>query len=615
VAVSFGVEGGAPSAVSVFYRITGVTTELTASLAGEAWTTTLPAQPAGAEVDWWLRAANAGGVTWYPEGAPGVVNHFRVRDINPPTGNLLAASGTAGAALTISAVLTDELGIANAWLFYRPGGVAAFDSVAMTYAAPFHTGAVPAAAVGARGLQYCVRAEDLDGNRAWFPAGAPQALAGVALAVASHPVFTLEAQQYRLGGIPLIAGGGSPDSVFAALGPYDPAQWRYLTTPYDADAGYAEHPAALPARAGQGFWLIARQAREVQVGGWATRLDREFEIALAEGWNLVASPYAFPVDTAGVVYPAGTAQDFIGDEGFGYTHEVGTLEPGRGYFLWHGGVAGAVLRLPRPGSVTAKSRNEVAKEADGWSVQVSALCDGLADVGNRFGQRSGLANLREAPPAPGEQISLCFVAAEGTQLYTDYRDLDSAGEAWTLRLTGTADGRPVVLRFAPDGSLPADWRLVAVDLGDLRETVLWPSMSDGPVDLRVGTLAGGAARTWRLIAGPEGYVADERAATREAVNAAVTAYALGPLWPNPLRSGEGLVLGLAVPHGGPVTVRVYDLRGRLVRTLQDGTLERGVHRLAWDGADAGGRRVAAGVYFARLQAAGVSLVEKVTVVR
>jgi len=40
-----------------------------------------------------------------------------------------------------------------------------------------------------------------------------------------------------------------------------------------------------------------------------------------------------------------------------------------------------------------------------------------------------------------------------------------------------------------------------------------------------------------------------------------------------------------------------------------------VHRLAWDGADAGGRRVAAGVYFARLQAAGVSLVEKVTVVR
>ena len=55
----------------------------------------------------------------------------------------------------------------------------------------------------------------------------------------------------------------------------------------------------------------------------------------------------------------------------------------------------------------------------------------------------------------------------------------------------------------------------------------------------------------------------------------------------------GVWFGAALPHD--VTVRVYDIAGRPVRSLR---AARGVQGVEWDGADANGRRVAAGVYVA-----------------
>ena len=50
-----------------------------------------------------------------------------------------------------------------------------------------------------------------------------------------------------------------------------------------------------------------------------------------------------------------------------------------------------------------------------------------------------------------------------------------------------------------------------------------------------------------------------------------------------------------------VALAVYDLAGRLVRTLVDGrAMEAGRHDETWDGRDESGRTVAAGVYVARV---------------
>lgn len=70
-------------------------------------------------------------------------------------------------------------------------------------------------------------------------------------------------------------------------------------------------------------------------------------------------------------------------------------------------------------------------------------------------------------------------------------------------------------------------------------------------------------------------------------------------WPNPVRSATQFRFEL--PAAGPVTLELFDLSGRLVRTLSERSLGAGPERLAWDGRDESGARAGAGAYFARLR--------------
>jgi hypothetical protein len=69
--------------------------------------------------------------------------------------------------------------------------------------------------------------------------------------------------------------------------------------------------------------------------------------------------------------------------------------------------------------------------------------------------------------------------------------------------------------------------------------------------------------------------------------------------PNPFNPMTNL--RFAVPSAAPVNLAVYDVSGRLVRTLVSvASHDAGVHAVSWDGRDSRGVEVAAGVYFARL---------------
>jgi hypothetical protein len=72
--------------------------------------------------------------------------------------------------------------------------------------------------------------------------------------------------------------------------------------------------------------------------------------------------------------------------------------------------------------------------------------------------------------------------------------------------------------------------------------------------------------------------------------------------PNPFNPVTTLEYSIAA--SGRVTLRVYDLAGREVRTLVDRDVEAGEHKVVWDGTTDSGQRAASGVYFVRMEAAG-----------
>lgn len=64
-----------------------------------------------------------------------------------------------------------------------------------------------------------------------------------------------------------------------------------------------------------------------------------------------------------------------------------------------------------------------------------------------------------------------------------------------------------------------------------------------------------------------------------------------------------------------ITLRVYDVSGRVVRTMASGYHGRGIHDLVWDGRDDSGRELASGVYFIGLRAENREMTQKVVVVK
>jgi flagellar hook assembly protein FlgD len=64
------------------------------------------------------------------------------------------------------------------------------------------------------------------------------------------------------------------------------------------------------------------------------------------------------------------------------------------------------------------------------------------------------------------------------------------------------------------------------------------------------------------------------------------------------------VIHLTLAQADRVTVKIFDVSGRLVRTLADGQLFKAGTvdpALTWDGLDNAGRRVARGAYFVRVR--------------
>ena len=72
--------------------------------------------------------------------------------------------------------------------------------------------------------------------------------------------------------------------------------------------------------------------------------------------------------------------------------------------------------------------------------------------------------------------------------------------------------------------------------------------------------------------------------------------------PNPFNPST--TISYSVPEGTSVqvTLKVYDIRGRLVRTLVDEVRQPGTYSVFWDGKDEAGCQVSSGVYLYRMQA-------------
>lgn len=301
-------------------------------------------------------------------------------------------------------------------------------------------------------------------------------------------------------------------------------------------------------------------------------------ICVTDG-TLPGTAYLAPVrvgvleTTVGQIVDLNGTALFIGDDGTsgrelwksdgtpGGTQRVKDILPGSG-----GGLEGSMLVVV--GNVVYFAARDGVHGRELWksdgttagTVMVKDIDPSFGDFGSS--QPQGLARI---------QNTLFFRAASSGVV---------GQQVWTS--DGTAAGTVQLPAIFPGGASQADG---FTEVGG----AVYFSATDGVHGIEL----------WKVPAGPVGVAPDLREP------AGVT---LSHARPNPARSTTRLTYSLAAPQR--VRVRLFDMSGRQVASLEDREAPAGAHEIALDG-----RNLPTGVYFCRLETAAGSLQRKVLFAR
>jgi len=287
--------------------------------------------------------------------------------------------------------------------------------------------------------------------------------------------------------------------------------------------------------------------------------DPDSNAKLVFAWGL-RNPWRFQIDPAtGVIITCD-----VGDDSF---EEMDEIQPG-GYYGWPYREADLIRVLtdcPEPGGSGSTAYIEpiavIARDADAHAIVSGGMYR----------------------PAPGgtHNWPSAYYPSRGDVFYTDY----FTGTLWRITWNGTAwvPAAPVTGQPTPQW-----WATGLVSATDFQVgpdgSLWWMRQFDDNFASSSGTLN-------RIrFTGNTGVEP-----TPPAQHALVAA-------PNPF--GRVVDLSFRLAAAAPVRLAIYDLGGRRVSELVNGTAPAGDSRFEWDGRDERGATTPAGVYFARLERPG-----------
>ena len=106
---------------------------------------------------------------------------------------------------------------------------------------------------------------------------------------------------------------------------------------------------------------------------------------------------------------------------------------------------------------------------------------------------------------------------------------------------------------------------------------------------------------------------DVGAGVSETEKETVKEISIGKPWPEPFSTRTHFSISL--PHSTTVDIAVFDVSGRMVKTIYSGKLSQGRHTFTWNATDNRGNLIASSIYFIRIKTNKTCKVRKVVVVR
>jgi len=486
---------------------------------------------------------------------------------------------------TLSFEITSFLPIDSATIFIRRGGETSFTSVPLQNQGitSVWSAEIDSNLITERGVEYYVLVNQSHTFSVYPQNGESHPIAvSVQIPYLAFP-DDIPAKTYQMISIPFSTPDQNLSDLFLDnLGTYNDSNYRIFECTNGSD--YSEMKEMnKPLPPGESVWLITREPVGLDIqNGESVITDEEYTIELRQGWNMIATPFAFPV-----------SWDNLG-AGLALRHYDGSDWPFASFMEPYKGYAVKALQ----DTVITLSANEVAipkslpksispNLADNWNIQISALSDHLNDQFNYVGVLNSAANGRDRydypePPPIGDYLSLYLVSSENEEhLSTDYRQPGAEGYIFDIKMRSNIRGKKNI-QLDPE-NLPEnyDWMVVAL------ETKV--NLGKKPIQTSLNQVS------YKLIVG-----------TSEFINECISEYLSVPKeyklaqnYPNPFNPITKI--NYQLPISSKVDLSIYNILGQKVITLVSGKQEPGYYEIEWTGLNQSNQIVSSGIYFLHLK--------------
>ena len=335
-----------------------------------------------------------------------------------------------------------------------------------------------------------------------------------------------------------------------------------------------------------------------------------YTINLENGWNMVGSPFAFPVEVSADPNEV-SALYFFGDSTNrdGWSLQEYRMDPWAGYAVYTDLDSATVDLLPFPIEDEENSSNRIAEE--GWTIVLSAESERYIDKTMVIGRHRNAKDVKDGMDIPllppvSKGLSVALSLDNGTRFdhSSDIRSTDQQNGVWSLSISSSNNPGPVQFSAAAEGSIAPE---ISVAVLDIQTRKIYTDVLVNPftIDDRFKL-----AYELKFVAGDPAYV---ESMLLEILSQIPSEFALGQNYPNPFNPITRL--DYLLPRRSDVSIRVYNMLGQEIITLLRQEQPYGKYSVSWNGLDKSGKQVASGVYFTELRAGSIRKTRKMLLLK
>ncbi len=354
-------------------------------------------------------------------------------------------------------------------------------------------------------------------------------------------------------------------------------------------------------QATEGYMVKVNGDATLVINGGCVQLPTDIPLSL--GWNIISYPTQTPKDGLAVVQPIISVLIKVIDEqgkailkvGGNWINQIGDFKAGEGYKVKVS--ANATLPVQAPSAAVAAVG--IAEEMTAAPMDAQTLHYTPCWSGNPYNRMNFWFVGVNPAPQPGDEIAI----------YDGDKCVGTAGVtgpiSWQnpLIVTCSQEDNPTCGFTVGHNFQIRCWNAAA------NKEIIAPLNKIHSLDLS------GSNITMPLFEANSDYafMLDDKSAVEDEPGTAKFQLYLAQSYPNPFNPVT--TIAFMLPASGPVSLKIYNAAGQLVKTLADEDKVAGQYELTWNGTNDRGEALSSGIYLAVLNAGRQELTRKMTMIK